>query len=1138
MTLFGNQLTGQIPLSYSVFTSLTLLAMDNNIITGPLTTVYSFENLHTLWLDGNQLTGTIGENIDNLSLLSHLRLQNNLLSHKLPEALGNIVNLEIVELDGNLFTSTIPESVNNMTKLKVLKLSNNMLSGQIPSLNRLVLLEDLALRNNRFSGSISFGLGELQSLEFFDVSNNILYGSLESSNVSSLKNITQFYIQGNMFTGTLENTFYDYNDVKIVYFDASDNLFSGSIPKTIFQFPHISVIALSINCFQGTLPKEICYGSDIHVLSMDGLAAADGCRHSRKMPLTDIVMFNVLDGSIPECIFQDMMSLEFLHLTGNGLAGPLTDLSINSTMKRLQLSHNQLTSTIPTSVQSHAFLQIDLSYNKFTGEYEHPFVDENSSVTISAQVNRLSGHLDVNTLEEASKVKILRGNIFDCHGLPQNDPHVNNYSCGSTTLDDAYYFLSLMSVLVVFSILFIVTIHKRTFSQRKADTDETKSESNEDLQEFLFDFHQNTRLKRVYQILKNVIYYRSYCVRCLAVVDDSSRNIYVYSKELNTFSKYVLLLAGVCMISSVPTFVLRILDYDNIDDNEFEYNTHANIYGWITTVAFVTGEIPALLLVVSWGVSCCVFVLLVNSMLLSHSKNGEGSSFTDRLSSRFSFGNNLRRSNDDDSGVFSIWRLSGTESKMRSSQNERTSEEYSNDVDLTAGVKRPNSICSSTDRQSTSSSTTSSTPLRKRDKLTSRIRQNVISTSIILMIINSSVIIVVNGVYIIYSPDLSSLMAVMFQFALALFNVFYAIFVVPALTVGFANHSDAINVRIILLLINSLLIPCVVTAVSSPSCIQGLFVQPNEVTASYSYSPDCAITGYSHTGESVCTEVNDVYVEVAGLVPPFSYNYQCTSVLLTAYIPVFIYTYSLQVIAPFLFLYALCYLDYNKIPKRWSRMIPGILFPDNWSKDSTSKGFRSDMLKVVSSKRLYNVKTVTSNMIHNIIILMTFGLCSPMLALLIGASSHFIISTWQILIARFVHYRFYQLKRIANNRNLDPGQRDYSLKCMGRLAGEAKGLIRLCLYPYVFFSCFFIGCLAWDMAGDRVGWRKALRLPLLSFILLCVLLITMTVYIKIDKSTSRGLDQNNRNYNDSGNVDVDDDVEMTKIQTMVNPMLQ
>lgn len=88
------------------------------------------------------------------------------------------------------------------------------------------------------------------------------------------------------------------------------------------------------------------------------------------------------------------------------------------------------------------------------------------------------------------------------------------------------------------------------------------------------------------------------------------------------------------------------------------------------------------------------------------------------------------------------------------------------------------------------------------------------------MLFNTVVVSVVNGMYINYSPKVAPSTAVMFQFALALFNVSYSIFVIPALTVGFAKHSDAINVRIWLLLINSLIIPCIVTAITSPSCIQ------------------------------------------------------------------------------------------------------------------------------------------------------------------------------------------------------------------------------------------------------------------------------------------------------------------------------
>lgn len=224
---------------------------------------------------------------------------------------------------------------------------------------------------------------------------------------------------------------------------------------------------------------------------------------------------------------------------------------------------------------------------------------------------------------------------------------------------------------------------------------------------------------------------------------------------------------------------------------------------------------------------------------------------------------------------------------------------------------------------------------------------------------------------------------------------------------------------------------------------------------------------------------------MAALIPPFTYNYQCTSVLLTAYIPVFIYTYSLQVIAPFIFLFLLCFIKYTTLPRPFRKTVPGILFPNNWSKDRTEQGFRSDVLQIAVSKRLYNIKTVTSNLIHNIIILLTFGLCSPVLACLIGAASYLITATWRILIARFVHYRIFELTSSGTKKH----RQDYALASMGALAGEAKGLILLCLWPYVFVSAFFFLCLTWDMSGDRVGWRKGSWAPLAS---VCVLSVMYT----------------------------------------------
>ena len=92
-----------------------------------------------------------------------------------------------------------------------------------------------------------------------------------------------------------------------------------------------------------------------------------------------------------------------------------------------------MSGTIPTSVQKAEFVELDLSYNKITGEYTH---EEHShhdlhpdyiSTTLNLQVNRLSGPLSETSY---AVLRILAGNLFGCEYIPEEDENSETNACG------------------------------------------------------------------------------------------------------------------------------------------------------------------------------------------------------------------------------------------------------------------------------------------------------------------------------------------------------------------------------------------------------------------------------------------------------------------------------------------------------------------------------------------------------------------------------------------------------------------------------------------------------------------------------------------------------------------------------------
>lgn len=119
--------------------------------------------------------------------------------------------------------------------------------------------------------------------------------------------------------------------------------------KGIEKAPRLELLNLRFNSFKGTLPSELTQLTSLHTLTM---------------------AYNALTGSIPSSI-EDMTNLQALLLSHNELGGNLYGINFPSSIRRLDLSDNQLTGSIPDSfltlIPFSAELEVDLSSNQLTG---------------------------------------------------------------------------------------------------------------------------------------------------------------------------------------------------------------------------------------------------------------------------------------------------------------------------------------------------------------------------------------------------------------------------------------------------------------------------------------------------------------------------------------------------------------------------------------------------------------------------------------------------------------------------------------------------------------------------------------------------------------------------------------------------
>jgi hypothetical protein len=206
---------------------------------------------------------------------------------------------------------------------------------------------------------------------------------------------------------------------------------------------------------------------------------------------------------------------------------------------------------------------------------------------------------------------------------------------------------------------------------------------------------------------------------------------------------------------------------------------------------------------------------------------------------------------------------------------------------------------------------------------------------------------------------------------------------------------------------------------------QGLFENGPAIKSTYSFE-ECSDILFTSYG-SKCIEYESQIADVVPIVPPYSYNYDCASVVLTIYTPVYIYGYCMQLLFQPLFHGVLRnYVSYASLPPWLRSRLPGVLWPLVWpaaasfgqtdqtseSIDNAKDATEPDTL-VIPIKRdteLINTERIVTSMMYHLSIFVTFGLCNPYLAVSIVLTVITSCYEWVFLIGRFIITRTNKLE--------------------------------------------------------------------------------------------------------------------------------
>jgi len=207
LDLSQNSLTGVVPDIYMESKTMRYLNLGDNNLNGGIPEFQRLLGYIEIHLNRNELTGNIPESISVLSSLKVLDFRDNSLNGTIPTGISTMESLERILLNGNNLSGSIPHQVKNLRDLRMLYMGNNILTGTIPrNIASLDKLNDINLHGNKLTGSIPTELATLENLWSLGLSGNKLTGTFPKE-FSSSKVLLHVDISANFISGALDKDF-------------------------------------------------------------------------------------------------------------------------------------------------------------------------------------------------------------------------------------------------------------------------------------------------------------------------------------------------------------------------------------------------------------------------------------------------------------------------------------------------------------------------------------------------------------------------------------------------------------------------------------------------------------------------------------------------------------------------------------------------------------------------------------------------------------------------------------------------------------------------------------------------------------------------------------------------------------------
>jgi hypothetical protein len=197
----------------------------------------------------------------------------------------------------------------------------------------------------------------------------------------------------------------------------------------------------------------------------------------------------------------------------------------------------------------------------------------------------------------------LAGNIFGCGHLPRDDVTYSSYLCGSEEFDDALTVLG--TVLLVLFVSFALMLASRYAIVHTFAVLQRSPLVNQSLESFHALYKYYTYFDSKERLLEDGVFIRTAKSR-LSQVE-------AFIDSFRHMKATVILVMATGALACLPIYSLKGLD-------SAQHRTHAHLYRWMWTTAFIKGVVPAGLLLLAWMISAGLLIAMVDMMVRQQSR--------------------------------------------------------------------------------------------------------------------------------------------------------------------------------------------------------------------------------------------------------------------------------------------------------------------------------------------------------------------------------------------------------------------------------------------------------------------------------------------------------------------------------------